>query len=46
MTEVAILKDENKLLKFKLNAVMKKNKELELENERLKKEIADTWEDD
>jgi predicted nuclease with TOPRIM domain len=44
MTEVSILKDEIKMLKFKLNAVMLKNQELLDEIERLKQEINDGWE--
>jgi predicted nucleic acid-binding Zn-ribbon protein len=44
MTEVSILKEENKMLKYKLNAVMIKNQELLDEIERLKQEINDGWE--
>ena len=39
-----MLKDEVKLLKYKLNAVMLKNQELLDEIERLKQEINDGWE--
>ena len=39
-----MLKDEVKLLKYKLNAVMLKNQELLDEIERLKNEINDGWE--
>jgi hypothetical protein len=44
MTEVSILKDEVRMLKFKLNAVMIKNQELLDEIEQLKQEINDGWE--
>lgn len=46
MTEVAILKEENKMLKFKLNAVMKKNEQLEKEVQKLKDEIINSWNDE
>ena len=44
LTEVSMLKEEVKMLKFKLNAVMLKNQDLLAEIERLRQEINDGWE--
>lgn len=43
MNEIDELREENKLLKFKLLSVKRKNEEQLREIERLKQEMADTW---